>query len=66
MEISLDLPSERRNQGGKEVISLRHCGEILTTEATQSSLKLPATGNYEIIVGGTRGNATYKLNVKIQ
>ncbi|ARI83165.1 hypothetical protein [Microcystis aeruginosa] len=41
-------------------------GEILTTEATQSSLKLPATGNYEIIVGGTRGNATYKLNVKIQ
>ncbi|GBF54616.1 hypothetical protein N0824_02484 [Microcystis sp. 0824] len=41
-------------------------GEILKTEATQSSLKLPATGNYEIIVGGTRGNATYKLNVKIQ
>ena len=41
-------------------------GEILTTEATQSSLKLPATGSYEIIVGGTRGNATYKLNVKIQ
>ncbi|MDB9509261.1 MAG: hypothetical protein GPI96_18615 [Microcystis aeruginosa BS13-02] len=41
-------------------------GEILTGEATQSSLKLPATGNYEIIVGGTRGNATYKLNVKIQ
>ena len=41
-------------------------GEILTTEATQSSLKLPATGYYEIIVGGTRGNATYKLNVKIQ
>ncbi len=41
-------------------------GEILTTEATQSSLKLPATGNYEIMVGGTRGNATYKLNVKIQ
>lgn len=41
-------------------------GEILTTEATQSSLKLPATGNYEIIVGGTRGNSTYKLNVKIQ
>ncbi len=41
-------------------------GQILKTEATQSSLKLPATGNYEIIVGGTRGNATYKLNVKIQ
>lgn len=41
-------------------------GQILTTEATQSSLKLPATGNYEIIVGGTRGNATYKLNIKIQ
>jgi hypothetical protein len=29
VEISLDLPSERRNQGGKEVISSRHCGGIL-------------------------------------
>lgn len=41
-------------------------GQVLKTEATQSSLKLPTTGNYEIIVGGTRGNASYKLNVKIQ
>lgn len=41
-------------------------GQILKTEATQSSLKLPATGNYEIIVGGTRGNASYQLTVKIQ
>ncbi|CAD5932042.1 hypothetical protein PCC9214_01350 [Planktothrix tepida] len=41
-------------------------GQVLKTEATQSSLKLPATGTYEIIVGGTRGNATYQLNVKIQ
>ncbi|CAD5973896.1 hypothetical protein [Planktothrix agardhii] len=41
-------------------------GQVLKTEATQSSLKLPATGNYEIIVGGTRGNASYQLTVKIQ
>lgn len=41
-------------------------GQVLKTEATQSSLKLPTTGNYEIIVGGTRGNASYKLTVKIQ
>lgn len=41
-------------------------GQILKTGVTQSSLKLSATGNYEIIVGGTRGNASYKLNVKIQ
>ncbi|WP_413167297.1 hypothetical protein ACL6C3_11445 [Capilliphycus salinus ALCB114379] len=41
-------------------------GEILNSEETQSSLTLPATGRYEIIVGGTRGNASYKLNVKIR
>ncbi|MGL5133499.1 MAG: hypothetical protein ACRC78_13290 [Planktothrix sp.] len=41
-------------------------GQVLKTEATQSSLKLPTTGNYEIIVGGTRGNASYQLTVKIQ
>jgi len=41
-------------------------GQVLKTEATQSSLKLPTTGNYEIVVGGTRGNASYQLNVKIQ
>lgn len=41
-------------------------GEILNSEETQSGFTLPLTGRYEIIVGGTRGNATYQLNVKIR
>ncbi|MEB3282928.1 MAG: hypothetical protein VKK42_28810 [Lyngbya sp.] len=41
-------------------------GEIINSETTRTSLTLPATGRYEIIVGGTRGNASYKLNVKIR
>jgi hypothetical protein len=28
--------------------------------------KLPETGSYLIVVGGTRGNATYKLDVGIK
>jgi len=28
--------------------------------------KLPASGDYLVVVGSTRGNATYKLQVKIQ
>ncbi|MBW4649158.1 MAG: hypothetical protein KME06_10675 [Kastovskya adunca ATA6-11-RM4] len=40
-------------------------GETLKQEATNSSLVLPATGDYSVVVGGTRGNATYKLQVEI-
>lgn len=35
-------------------------------EGTSWSTKLPATGDYRIVVGGTRGNATYKLRVEIK
>lgn len=35
-------------------------------EATSCSTKLSATGDYRIVVGGTRGNATYKLRVEIK
>lgn len=28
--------------------------------------ELPATGDYTIVVAGTRGNATYRLSVKIE
>lgn len=35
-------------------------------DATDWSGSLPVTGDYTIVVGGTRGNATYKLNVKIE
>lgn len=35
-------------------------------DATNWTGDLPSTGDYEIIVGGTRGNATYKLTVSIK
>ncbi len=40
--------------------------KLLKQEATSWSTQLPATGNYRIVVGGTRGNATYKLRVEIK
>lgn len=35
-------------------------------DATNWTGKLPWKGDYKIIVGGTRGNATYRLTVSIQ
>lgn len=35
-------------------------------DATNWSGELSASGNYKIIVGGTRGNASYKLTIKIE
>lgn len=35
-------------------------------DATKTSNTLPENGDYRIIVGGTRGNATYKLTVSIR
>lgn len=35
-------------------------------DATEWSGALPENGDYEIIVGGTRGNATYKMTVSIK
>jgi len=43
--------------------SLPHAGE--TDDATAWKGKLPVSGKYLIVVGGTRGNATYKLKVTI-
>lgn len=39
--------------------------KMLKQEATRWRSKLSATGDYRIVVGGTRGNATYKLRVEI-
>lgn len=47
--------------GGKE---LRGAGE--TDDAMQWSGPLPSSGDYRIIVGGTRGNASYTLRVSIR
>lgn len=41
-------------------------GIILARETTSEDLHLPHRGDYMIIVGGTRGNATYTLNVMIR
>jgi hypothetical protein len=38
----------------------------LATEVKDWTGELPATGDYRIVVGGTRGNATYKLEVTIR
>jgi hypothetical protein len=48
--------------GGKETVEGAGEGE----DAMEWSGELPATGDYVIVVGGTRGNATYKLEIKIK
>jgi hypothetical protein len=45
-------------------VTLRGAGEM--DDAQQWSGKLPASGDYLIIVGGTRGNATYTLKVWVR
>jgi small-conductance mechanosensitive channel len=40
--------------------------KMIKQEATNWSAKLPTNGEYRIVVGGTRGNATYKLRVEIK
>ena len=41
-------------------------GSILRQEASSWRGILPATGDYKIIVGGTRGNASYRLQVMVK
>lgn len=41
-------------------------GQILVTEGTNEELLLPETGDYEVIVGSTRGNTTYELYIEIE
>ncbi|MGC1396418.1 MAG: hypothetical protein WA828_19310, partial [Coleofasciculaceae cyanobacterium] len=41
-------------------------GKILKQEVTNWSGVLPATGDYQIVVGGTRGNASYRLRVSVR
>lgn len=40
-------------------------GTVMAREALDESLVLPQTGDYTVIVGGTRGNATYTLDIAI-
>lgn len=39
---------------------------VLKQEAVSWSSKLPETGDYQIVIGSTRGNATYRLQVSIR
>lgn len=41
-------------------------GKIIKQEVTNWSGVLPTTGDYRIIVGGTRGNASYRLRVSVR
>ena len=41
-------------------------GQILQQEVRNWSGKLPANGDYQVVVGGTRGNATYELTTEIK
>ncbi|HEY9877228.1 MAG TPA: hypothetical protein V6D29_02170 [Leptolyngbyaceae cyanobacterium] len=61
-EMSLDLSSPEGN-AVFDVIS--PSGYVLLREAEQETLALPQTGDYQVVVGGTRGNASYKLRVEI-
>ncbi len=41
-------------------------GQVIGAEIKTMNKTLPETGDYQIIVSGTRGNATYKLNVAVK
>lgn len=41
-------------------------GLVIESETTETSTVLPQTGEYQILVGGTRGNATYSLEIGIE
>lgn len=43
---------------------LEGAGEM--DDATNVSVRLPNNGDYRILVGGTRGNASYKLTISIR
>lgn len=41
-------------------------GTVLVQEGTEEEVALPETGDYQVIVGGTRGNASYDLAVTVR
>ncbi len=40
-------------------------GVTIETEATSLDITVPASGDYQLVVGGTRGNATFDLTVAL-
>jgi hypothetical protein len=41
-------------------------GKTIKAEATTVKEALPATGDYQLVVGGTRGNASYSLTIEVK
>jgi hypothetical protein len=39
---------------------------LLLREASEWSTVLPTSGDYQIIVGSTRGNSTFRLQISIR
>lgn len=60
MQLSIDSPE---NNAVFEVVSPD--GTVLGRELREKSIQLPESGNYEVVVGGTRGNASYDLDIAI-
>jgi hypothetical protein len=61
-QMEITLTSSEQN-AAFDVVS--PSGDILTTEAQSETVLLPHTGDYQVIVGSTRGNATYELQITI-
>jgi hypothetical protein len=40
-------------------------GKVVRQEVKKVDMTLPGTGDFQIVVGGTRGNATYQLNIGV-
>ncbi len=58
--------SSSQAQGGALFDVVSPDGVVLETGATTFEQQLPASGNYRIVVGGSRGNASFSLNVSIK
>ena len=68
-KMSVKISSLEKNavfqiQGSRDGKYLKNASE--TDDQTNWSGTLPDDGDYKIIVGGTRGNASYKLSIAIR
>ncbi len=62
MALTIDSSQE---QGGALFDVISPSGEILSSSATTFRQALPQSGDYRIIVGGSRGNASFSMTVSI-
>ncbi len=56
--------SSTEDNAGFDVVAPN--GRTLASETTNWNGQLPVNGKYRIIVGGTRGNATYRINFAVR